>query len=265
MTTLFARPCKIVAFIIPLLVVLALACNGQAVAALFATPTYTPTATYTSSPTPTNTPTPTPTNTPTHTPTPTFTPTPTPSLDDVTLHLDDLPKGFGEVSKEEQERLGLSAETLSARFNEGLTEAEVYGFDLFIRSDPQSSTVEFIACFALYPLTPFEQASFDLAFEDPLALADSFATGMAAVGGVAQEAGILEGADGLGDNSVGVTILTQSDTGPGLRINLVLVRRGSLMPFVMHMFNNNGTPVADAIALAEILDERATAVLLTLP
>jgi hypothetical protein len=31
------------------------------------------------------------------------------------------------------------------------------------------------------------------------------------------------------------------------------------------MFNSNGAPVADAIALAEILDERATAVLLTLP
>ena len=263
MTVLLTRPRKTVALMIPALAVLALACNGQAVAGLFATPTYTPTATYTPSPTPTNTSTPTPTNT--ATPTPTFTPTPASSIDDVTLRLDDLPKGFGEVSKEEQARFGFSAESLSAGFRETLPNAEARGFNVFVRSDPQSSTVEFIICFVLYPLSALEQASFDLAFDDPLTLADTFATGMGAVGGVVQDTNVIEGADNLGDKSVGITILTQSDTGPGFRFNLVLVRRGSLMPVVMHMFNDNGAPVADAVALAQILDERATAVLLTLP
>lgn len=247
---------KLIALLTAAALFVLLACSlPQKVASLVWTPTFTPTATYT--PTPTFTPTLTPTPTPTNTATPTATATPdvtaTAVVDAVFLTVDDLPEGFGAVTKRELDRMGMNEEALIEQFGGGFEEAKPHSFRAFVKSDRWN--VEFVIAFLVFPLTAFERASFDMASVDPESMAASFEAGSG------YPVTVLPDGDQIGDSSVGLSTKFVYSSGRAMRMNFVIARRGGAAEFVIVMHSDGTKASANVIELADILDKRLKAVL----
>jgi hypothetical protein len=234
-----------------------------------ATPTATPTNTPTNTPRPTNTPKPTntpipptappkPTNTPIP-PTETFKPTAPPVVDlsSAVLMGKDLPAGFQALSAADLKQLNLSESDLAQAFSGASTTARPMNFTAFLNSNPQKFQI--VLSFLLYPLTTLEKAAFDLQLANPDIALQSFGAGFTSTTGGAKPS-LLPGMDKFGDKSIGFTT-TMSSGGLALRMDMVIVSRGTAIEVLMSMYLDGVQPTANLADLAKILDARVAAAL----
>jgi hypothetical protein len=124
----------------------------------------------------------------------------------------------------------------------------VQNFTAFLNSQ----NLQMIFAFLLYPLSPMEKASLDLALSNPDAALKSFATGSAG-------ATVLPGMDIFGDRSFGYTSV--SGKTPPLRMDVVIVSRGPAMEIVMTFYQDGTQPSIGVGKLTQILDSRVATAL----
>lgn len=234
------------------LLLFALGCGvTEQIVALIVTPTPTSTATPTSTSTPTATS--TPTSTPTRTATPTA--TATPDMASAIITLRDLPPGFEPLSLTDMARMNLTEANLSrsSTFSEGRPR-NVFGF-------VNGANQHVIVGFVVYPLSPLDRANVDSSFSNPEALQKAIGSGISVTSTMTiQSLQILPEMDKLGDHSGGITIVIAT-AGVPVRMDLSLVRRGSVAEVLYSTYPEVKPPVVGTADLARILDSRVAAIL----
>jgi len=193
------------------------------------------------------------TNAPAPTEVPTAVPTQEPSgvtgdLGSVILKESDFPDGFVQLTDQELEDMGMTADSLASSFEGTFSNAEPENFTAFLNSDPES--FEIVLSMLFYPISRVEQASFDLELADPETAAENFASGLGS------DSEILAGSDSFGDSSIGFTFVEDSSGDAGLRGDMVIVRRGDAVILTMAMYLDGSTPSADILDVTSILDNR---------
>ncbi len=182
------------------------------------------------------------------TPLPTLTETPKPvDLSRVVIGLSDLPKGFTELDSASQKQIGVTQDTVAGLFKGSFSRARPVNFFSFLNANPD--TYQFVLGTLFTPLTDNETLAFDRLLDDPAKAMQSFTAGM---GG---KADLLQGANGMGEKSIGFTFTTELDT-MTLRGDMVLVRRKEVVFLVLSMYQDGTQPLIQAIAVAQLLDQR---------
>lgn len=182
--------------------------------------------------------------------------TPLPDLSAATLTQADMPPDLTQMLESELEAMGINEETL-ARSMSSFTQARPDNLAAFANYDVDNLQVAF-SCL-IYPLTPMEQASFDLSLRNPeLALA-TFG-GALAQGGATTEPRLIPGMDRLGDQSIGITTdISVQDI--ALKLDLGLIRRGAVVEIVMIFYLAENEPSITVQEMARILDSRVATAL----
>lgn len=248
----------------PLLVVLvmgltALACGGGSVTpeATIAAPTKEkPAATNTSAPKPAATRTPRPEPTDTQAPKATATQEAAANsggetLDpDIAIMVEDLPKGFTELSEDDLAQLQISPESLEESMGTALSKATAQNFRAYLNADPKNFEVVLSVLF--YPLTTLEKASFDIGLQNPENFLKGFSKG---AGDNLTEPEVMADAEGIGDASLGILTSIPSEA-LALKMQIVIVRRDTIISMNMIMYQDTAEPVISAIELAKILDKK---------
>ena len=244
-----------------LVLVLLAACRPAATPTPTLVPAPEPTAT-TPPPTATDTPVPTITNTPTHVPTatPTFTPLPTATrtaTPDIYaaagLTADDLPAGFSPLTEADLVRLHLSAKDLTASFGKQFANATLHNLAAFSHAaDPAFQTV---VAFMFYPLSDLELNSLDMGLHDPQGVANSAGVGAKGTGPNIT-AKVVSGLEKLGNASAGVSMLIPQPSGPGVRSDFTIVRRGRIAEYIFSFYLDKTYPPIGIVDLAKIIDDQ---------
>ncbi len=179
---------------------------------------------------------------------PTLTITPKPvDLSNVVIGLSDLPKGFTELDSASQKQIGVTQDTVAGLFQGSFSQARPVNFFSFLNANPD--TYQFVLGTLFTPLTDTEIQAFDKLLDDPAKAMQSFTAGM---GG---KADLLQGAIGMGEKSIGFTFTTELDT-MTLRGDMVLVRRKEVVFLVLSMYQDGTQALIQAIAVAQLLDQR---------
>ena len=216
------------------------------------TPLPTLTATPTLAPTASASPTPTPTARPTSTPPPTATRTATPDVyDNVALSLDDLPNGFVPLTGADLVKLHLSPDAIRQGFGNAYSEAQLHSLTVFLFR--KESAIQILAAFFYYPLSDLELHSLTNALLDPKAAAAVLGFATQSNGAQAQIQ-VLKGLDALGHARLGLSARLPQASGPALRADLVIVRRGRVAEYAVSFYADNTRPAMGVIDLAKILD-----------
>lgn len=168
-------------------------------------------------------------------------------LTGVAIGLADLPKGFSELDATSQKQIGVTQDTVAGMFQGSFSEAKPTNFFSFLNANPD--TYQFVLGTLFTPLTESEVVAFDNLLDDPAKAMQSFTAGM---GG---KADILQGANTLGEKSIGFTFTTDVDT-MTLRGDMILARRKGVVILVLSMYQDGTQPPTQAIALATVLDNR---------
>lgn len=217
------------------------------------TPTATPTATPTLTPTPTSTPTATPTNTPTRT----ATPTPTPDPASATLLLKDLPNDFIALSPADMARFNFTEENFNKSFS--MSEGRAHNLFGFVNTNPQK--VAIILGFVIYPLSPLDRASFDVAITNPDAVIKSFGVGLAGKNATIKSSSLIPTADKIGERSVGVSVVFTNETNTPVQIDMTIARTGSTAQIIYAVYAGDASAPANLADLARTFDGRVKSVL----
>ncbi len=183
----------------------------------------------TETPQPTLTPSLTPTKTPTPTRVPTLTPTPFPSLEDVAIFKEDLPKGFNVRPLDVDEKWGDLKIGEAFRFRGDQTFTDLIGWTLVL-PDRES------------------QRSFDVLINQPNLLADLYADKEGA------EYKLLPDMEGLGEYSIGFTLLVGDRHDRQLDVGLL--RRGPVGLLLLVEYPAGRIPVVKVHDLALLMDQR---------
>ena len=165
----------------------------------------------------------------------------------VTLKIDDFPPGFAQLDSITQQQIGISQDTVAAMFQGMFSQARPQNDFAFINVESASYQLVFGNLF--FPLTATESAAFDQELNDPTKAMRNFTSGLGA------NAGVLPGADALGEKSIGFTFTTPANS-ITLRSDMLMVRRGSVVIILITMYQDGAKPDIDAISLATILDGR---------
>ncbi len=180
--------------------------------------------------------------------TPAFTETPRPvDLSGVVVKLSDLPEGFSELDPVSQRQIGVTEETVAGLFQGTFSTAKSANFFSFLNANPD--TYQFVLGTLFTPLTESEIKAFDQLLDDPAKAMQSFTAGM---GGKAE---ILQGANSLGEKSIGFTFTNDVDT-MILRGDMVLARRKDIVFLVLSMYQDGTQPPVQVLSLAALLDKR---------
>lgn len=178
-----------------------------------------------------------------------------PDLTDATLRLEDMPDEFGETA-DLFTITGLVIELLH-RVEEG----QVVGGRVFA----DFAGTEAVESLLIGPLTSAEQDGFDAWFADEVEMVQTVADLVPPFGGSGTWA-VLDTA-GLGDSSFAcwmtateeggrATAAAAQPAGSPTRLEVALARRGPYLLVVAVTHDGEGEPIADAVALARLLDRR---------
>ncbi len=168
-------------------------------------------------------------------------------LSSVVIQLSDLPKGFAELDSATQKQIGVTQDTVAGLFQGTFSEAKPVNYFSFLNANPD--TYQFVLGTLFAPLTENETLAFDRLLDDPARAMQSFTSGM---GG---KADILQGANGLGEKSIGFTFTTDLDT-MTLRGDMILVRRKGVVFLVLSMYQDGTQTLTQAMDVAKMLDQR---------
>jgi len=199
-----------------------------------------------------------PTKAPTQAPAPTEVPTLEPTaeesgvtsdLSSVVLKESDFTDGFVQLSDEELDSMGMTADSMASSFEGTFADAKPQNFSAFMEAE----NFELAISMVFYPISKVEQSSFDLELADPESAAENFSSGLGS------DSGVLEGSDKFGDSSIGFTFVEDSDESASLRGDMVIVRRGDAVILTMIMYMDGATPAVDVLTITDILDQRLAA------
>ncbi|HNZ01312.1 MAG TPA: hypothetical protein PKV95_11220 [Anaerolineaceae bacterium] len=165
------------------------------------------------------------------------------------LTIGDLPAGFEQLSDEDLETLGISAESLASAFEGKLSKATPQAFAAFINY----TSFEVVVSLVLAPLTILEKASFDLYLSNPDGAAKDFSAGAGTT------ATTLPNFEKVGNSSVGVTFTT-GEGATTLRSDVAISRQGAAAVISMVFYLDGSTPQMDINTLAKIMDSKVKAV-----
>jgi len=221
--------------------------------------TLSPTATQTPLPSATTTASPTPTASATRTPVPSATAsatrTATPDIyTQAALVLDDLPNGFIPLGAADLAKLHLTEADIAQAFGSGFTEAQLHNVAAYLF--PKKAASQIVLAFLFYPLSDLELHNLDTGLFNPQAVADAMLGASASTGGLKPTVRVIKGLEGLGHARLGITVRSPQPTGPALRWDLTIVRRGRIAEFVLSLYPDTPHPSAGIIDLAQKLDGR---------
>jgi hypothetical protein len=168
-------------------------------------------------------------------------------LSSVSIGLPDLPQGFTELDSASQKQIGVTQDTVAGLFQGTFSQARPVNFFSFLNANPD--TYQFVLGTLFTPLTVNEIQAFDRLLDDPARAMQSFTAGM---GG---KADLLQGANGMGEKSIGFTFTTELDT-MTLRGDMLLVRRKDVVFLVLSMYQDGTQPLTQANSIAKLLDQR---------
>jgi hypothetical protein len=162
------------------------------------------------------------------------------------ITLEDLPATFGEfpqpdVAKELEDKMAQA-------FTQSSMSAELANFSAYAAADAENPQV--FMSFVIYPLDKDSAASFAEAMGQSDLMLQSIAGGITSQTGKARVEP-LKGSDQLGDKSIGGTLI-----GDKMQVDVIIMRRGAALAFVMLYYNTTAKPGADVVQLAHTLDQR---------
>lgn len=139
----------------------------------------------------------------------------------------------------------------------GMSEADLSSEDFTVESFfslLESQNFEMVMGFTTLLQSPLDRVGFDLVLNQPGTLVESFLGGMGDVSrSETQE--LPEFMDTVGDSSAGMTVLSNME-GMGMRLDVVVFRRGSIGSFIVTMYLDGQQPPVSLMKVSQKFDEK---------
>jgi len=171
-------------------------------------------------------------------------------LSDAILLVEDLPPGFQEMPENQRNSMKSMLDMWQGQLDS--SNLEMLNFTGYWTGELEN--MQFVISGLVSPLSPLDQVMIDRAFANPDMLIEELKK---MVGG--EDAALLKGAANIGESNLAFTT-TVSSGSISMHLEYVVARRGPVLVEVATIATTDQQPIASAIDLARLLDDRVAAV-----